>query len=231
MLKHLPEDRPVYAIRAPDRSYSDVDTMTDRYLEALLEAIPDGTCLLAGYCFGGMLALDMSRKLQRLGMEQNRIIVIDFMFPALVRYRPAYILRILREESILQLASRAYSRARLIPGRIGRMLRDPAKGLGARREDYFDLPDVPETVREKVDMHFQAVSSYPPGTYDGDFFLIASESDYTRRDPQLGWDRVVTGKVDVTLVGVDHNQLIEEPHLSEVAGLVCRACEADTTLE
>ncbi|WP_433524306.1 amino acid adenylation domain-containing protein [Nocardia pseudovaccinii] len=70
LTKHLPDDRPVYALQAagadigsePIRS---MEQLAASYIEAIRRVHPGGPCHLAGWSFGGYVALEISRQLPK----------------------------------------------------------------------------------------------------------------------------------------------------------------------
>src|SRR5439155_3483159 len=78
----LGPEQPVYAFQAaglyggqaPDQ---DVETMAASYLEQLRQARPEGPYVLAGYCFGGMVAFEMARRLRDQGSEVPLVVMFN----------------------------------------------------------------------------------------------------------------------------------------------------------
>ncbi|MDH3592001.1 MAG: thioesterase domain-containing protein, partial [Planctomycetota bacterium] len=58
-----------------------VRAMAGHYLEAVREARPHGPYLLGGYCMGGLVALEMARRLQAQGETVALLAVLDTPWP------------------------------------------------------------------------------------------------------------------------------------------------------
>ncbi|MCZ6860567.1 MAG: AMP-binding protein [Alphaproteobacteria bacterium] len=71
---HLGTDRPVYGIRLPTNDnhqplVTTVEDMASLYLREVRAIQPQGPYLLGGYCFGGLIALEMAHRLVTAGEE------------------------------------------------------------------------------------------------------------------------------------------------------------------
>ncbi|HEX2252229.1 MAG TPA: thioesterase domain-containing protein, partial [Thermoanaerobaculia bacterium] len=58
-----------------------VETMAERYLDAVREVQPDGPYRLAGWSFGGVVAYEMARQLRAAGEDVELLAVIDGELP------------------------------------------------------------------------------------------------------------------------------------------------------
>lgn len=73
LLEYLP-DRPIYAVRArglhaADATFASMDEMLDIYYAAIRRTQPEGPYLLFGYCWGGLLAFELAKRLEADGLE------------------------------------------------------------------------------------------------------------------------------------------------------------------
>ncbi|HET8680255.1 MAG TPA: amino acid adenylation domain-containing protein [Micromonosporaceae bacterium] len=81
LVRHLPDDQPLYALESPglDDDTPPVDTMPELaavYVAALRERYPHGPYVLAGHSMGGVVAWEMALQLIDAG-EQVRVILIE----------------------------------------------------------------------------------------------------------------------------------------------------------
>ncbi|GIF12959.1 alpha/beta fold hydrolase [Actinoplanes teichomyceticus] len=79
-------DRPVYGIEAPGfdgarEPVRSVPALSAEYVAALREVRPDGPYLLLGWSLGGILALDMARRLTDLGESVPAVVMVDVSVP------------------------------------------------------------------------------------------------------------------------------------------------------
>lgn len=75
-------DRPVYGIQARGAMtehppIEGIDAIANYYLEIIKSVQPEGPYDLAGYCLGGIIAYDISRKLQLESEKVNSLVMVD----------------------------------------------------------------------------------------------------------------------------------------------------------
>ena len=80
LVKHLPADRPVYALQAAgaEPGATPLRTMSDlaaSYIAAIRRVCPEGPYNVAGWSFGGYVAIEMARQLA--DEELARLILLD----------------------------------------------------------------------------------------------------------------------------------------------------------
>ena len=63
---------------------------------------------------------------------------------------------------------------------------------------------------------------YQPRSYPGNVLLIRTPPRYEEPapNPTLGWNKVVTGEIDVKFVTGNHETLLEEPHVHSLITLL-----------
>ena len=71
LVKHL-DNRPVFAIQAyglnpKNTPHKTIPEMAEYYVDLITKQNPDGPYLLAGWCFGGVLAFEMAQQLKKMG--------------------------------------------------------------------------------------------------------------------------------------------------------------------
>ncbi len=72
LAEELGDDRPVYGLQSEGLdgrrvTAGSVEEMAGRYLDEVRRVQPHGPYLLAGYCFGGAVAVEMARRLEQVG--------------------------------------------------------------------------------------------------------------------------------------------------------------------
>ena len=82
LARHMAPDQPFLVFRP--RAWTEiclcsinVDAMAELYLEHLLKVQPDGPYYLGGYSFGGLVALEMARRLRERGREIALLALVD----------------------------------------------------------------------------------------------------------------------------------------------------------
>lgn len=83
-------------------------------------------------------------------------------------------------------------------------------------------------MREHFDLINDAVKSYIPQSYSGHVVLFKSTIGYRRpemrmADPNMGWDRIVSGQLDVYEIPGNHMHIVREPNVT-LLGRQLRVC-------
>jgi thioesterase domain-containing protein len=85
LARHLGTDRPFLAFQSPGldagEPFPSIDAMASCYVDALLEAQPDGPYHLGGWSLGGVVAHEMARRLASLGREVATLALFDTHAP------------------------------------------------------------------------------------------------------------------------------------------------------
>jgi thioesterase domain-containing protein len=79
---HLGPDQPVYGLQSIGISGEappliQIEAMAEHYLAAIRQVQPEGPYQLAGWSFGGKVALEMAQQLQKRGESVARLAIID----------------------------------------------------------------------------------------------------------------------------------------------------------
>jgi amino acid adenylation domain-containing protein len=239
----LGPDQPFYGLQARGLygdapAHERVEEMAARYLAEVRSVQPSGPYLLAGYCFGGLVAFEMARRLVRRGKEVALLALFNAPSPTWIRHRnrmrqrpaarphangsvragaghtpaPVAIPFLSRVKGAI--LGRADGTRRAVV-RLARVLRHRAYlRLGLR-------------VPESLGTHFFQVTAqraeilYRPGVYPGRMILFrAAEYFTTPADPLLGWGGLAAGGVELHQIAgpqVNQRTLMHEPYIHEVA--------------
>jgi len=217
-LAHELGDRPVHAFQArglesralPDRS---VDRAATRHLRVLRLLQPTGPYLLVGHSFGGLVALEVARRLRAAGEEVAMLTLLDTYLPARPAAGP-------EEPATAGPAGRVRAavdgaRRALLPEGLPRREQLPVKAL---------LPLaglVAFTGRLQYDLFFdvgmRTSRRHRVAPYAGPATVVLAQDNPAGR---AVWDRVLTGPVEHRSLPCDHNSLLRAPHVHAVAELV-----------
>jgi acetoacetyl-CoA synthetase len=220
--KEIESDGPVYAIQArgidgQDTPITSIHEMADYYVEAIRD-VTNGPYRLAGYSFGGMVAVEMAR---RLGAENvETLILLDSFahpqtWPKASRYqvRAAKLLRQIRNKAknprdLLNLVSRKLRRS----ASAGQQ--DPANDnrLVALRDWLGTVrADLPAPLREARIAGSKALLAYWPKPYAGKvtFLKARAFSDTFPMSPRGVWQNQVAG-MDVRMLSGSHASIVNE---------------------
>lgn len=229
--KRVQTDQPIYAIQAKGVDgvgvpHERVEDMAQFYLDAVREVQPHGPYFLAGYSFGGLVALEMA---QRLSNEGEAIAFLGMLdtYP-----HPRFWPLACRVNVVARLAKR-HAMA-LMDMAFGDVVPFVMKRF-ARLLTYFGSRSVrrrnaPTSSRPSLQLVFDyadaAWTQYKPRFYRGTVtFLRAGTSLRFPENPLAMWGRLVQ-KLDIHTVPGDHLGMVRE----QVEGLASclSACLIET---
>ncbi|MER7701949.1 amino acid adenylation domain-containing protein [Kitasatospora sp. NPDC097605] len=247
LARHLPEDRPVYALQAAGsvagtEPLGSVGELADSYLKAIRRACPDGPYVIGGWSFGGFIAFEMARRLRRADPDALAgAVLID----------PVFLERGERPDATDHSLLEWFFWELLWTGRDGTApvvalpegLDEEAKfgfiADHATRAGVLPAGSSRTTVRRLFGMfraHWQAILSYDPEPGDEDVVLLRATAELPdilrpmhgaarslHEDPANGWGSLTTGRLEVVDVPGDHLVLLDEPHVTVVAQRIAEA--------
>jgi len=80
-LDRLDSDQPIYGLQPNLKNRSDPPTtiagIAEMYVRDLLEFVPEGDIMIAGYCFSGLVAFEAARQLEQVGRHPTLLAIID----------------------------------------------------------------------------------------------------------------------------------------------------------
>lgn len=178
-----------------------VEDMAALYLENMRTAQPNGPYYLGGYSFGGLVALEMARRLQREREEVALLALVDTYFTG--QANSSLMRRFLSLSTHQKLA---YVRKRAV--RYGRGIK--------RRFDALFLPATVKAVRNACAI---AEQRYQPSAYPGRVVLFRASDKALRglEDGHHSWRRYAEGGFEVHEIEGDHGNVLNEPNVRKLA--------------
>lgn len=223
LVPYLDQALPIYGLsteflpeRLPEHR---VETLADYYVREIRAIQPEGPYTLAGLSFGGLVAVEIARRLKAAGQTVDLLAMLDTSFPITEGkgswwHRLSVIAGMLRNrewrtldhkagmfllsirESIERLVNLA--RCRWLEMR-GRKLTDPLV-------DFIQL-----------EVNTRASQIYRPEPYDGRItYFKAMDVQETRMRHDLHWKQIALGGLELHEVPGDHLSMMEEPFVREL---------------
>jgi aspartate racemase len=219
LARKLGPEQPLFALQATRSAtglrqyYRDVDEVAGTYLEEIRRAKPEGPFFLAGYSFGGYVALEMARRLLAEGEEVGLLVMLDTYPPGPRRNAPLLTRVRIHADNLRRIPRREW------PAYFG----DRARSLVLRSTRR-------ETVRKVMRLvgyvpHEPMVASriarygYNPPPYPGRLVVIRARqrAEYVRWDPMERWPLYVSGRLEFLDVDGSHGDILHEQHVQQVA--------------
>lgn len=236
LANELDPDQPVYAFQALgldgkiDYNQS-LEDMAAAYLCELRMLQPEGPYFLGGFCFGGLLALEVARQLKTQGEVIASLFLIQTVRPGTENFKPetgvfrrslqraSKRLELEKEnlrsrgaqyvtERSIYLLSRARARAQLF---LHTALRNGDPQASHRSTQY-----ILECLSIKHDRIFV---NHTPKPYPGSVIIIRAQRQFpgVQDDPFLGWRELFSGKVETIEVPGHQQTMLIYPNVSLVA--------------
>lgn len=242
LARALGDDQPLYAFESPflhgDALPSGgIDTLVERYVAEMRRAQPCGPYFVAGYSYGGILAFELARRLERDGQAVAFVGVIDVgpdsSGTEYSRRRPPpspwagirppaepdwpLTRKLKYHGSIAKRTPKAFVRHWAKRGRLDRPLVSLQWERDLRRHG---------TVRAGLRTWYSwqrlwelTAREWRPLPFRGDLTLLWSHG-VASADPTLGWDEVVGGTVTVLPLDVEHRHVLADESVGILAGVL-----------
>ena len=210
LARHMPPDQPFLCFQAQGIDgnlpvLDQVEDMADLYLQHLRKRQPEGPYYVGGYSFGGLVALEVARRLVESGQEIGLLALVDTYFAG--------------QQSNWSLASRFFSlssdqKLAYLKKRATRYRR----GI-KRRIDSLFLPRAVKAVREACAV---AEQKYCPSIYPGAVTLFRAREKALRGldGARNGWQQYAAGGLEVLEIDGDHGNILNEPKVRQLAAVL-----------
>lgn len=188
--------------------FARMENIVDLYLNSICCYQSKGPYYLCGASFGGVVALEVARKLQARGEVVNLVAMFDSSSPGFVHKRPKHGQLKFHLQQIMK-KGWPYLRQR-----VTRVWQSSSKSM-------IDEPNKNKT----PDHHFGArkirkkvYSSYQPKTYSGKVTLFKSTDrpGFELGSYALGWDEMLT-QLEVVNIKGDHLGILQPPNVNDLA--------------
>ena len=244
LARHLEPEQPVFAFKSRGldglAEFTTIETMAEAYLAELRAFQPQGPYYLGGYCFGGVVAYEMARRLQAQRQRVALLALINSGAPnssyATFQWSPACAGRF-----ALNLSRRLFHFATCPRGKLfgylrwkgaivcnrlcGRLQSGAARRLHNNVDDWLDLTQFSTDQRQVWHTHIRALEHYNPQPYTGALNLFRSPVHglYCSYDPKCGWADYAQAGVCLKLIPGAHETIMEEPGVRRLAAELQRA--------
>ncbi len=235
----LDPDQPVYAFQSRGLDGNiphdlTLENMASAYIEELRSVQPEGPYFLGGFCFGGLLALEVAQQLTAAGQKVASLILIQTTHPAAFCFKPTvpalnrWWYRITKRID-LERENRAHAGKGYIEERLRRAwemarARTAMVWNNLSGKSSANLTGSPEMyIFEAIRMeNGKALRKYMPRPYGGDVTLLRASKQLTGlvADEYLGWKPFFKGQFEVCEIPGHQQNLMLEPNVRRVASVL-----------
>lgn len=248
----LGEDQPFLGLQAMgmkgrEEHDTSIEEMAARYIDIMRSHQPKGPYRIGGYCFGGVVAYEMARQLEKVGEQVSVLAVFEGSMPESEPVRPTVQQRLraiwkslpawLQDYSGMtprQLLNRLRSTVHKVWSKIQR---NPDVERRMRVEETLDRIDVDSLPRQHIeltDAFMDAAVRYKPGEYNGKVTLFRARNRginevlFGSLDETMGWGSLAKGGVQVCLVDGFHRNMHLAPYASSLASELRKCLDEDS---
>ncbi len=233
LAKYLDADQPFYGLQAlgldgTTTPLTDIEEMAAAYLREVRQIQPSGPFYLGGRSFGGTVAYEMARQLSEQGQEVALLAIFDSYPKGWLklctesearRFQKDFLnLRIkrhlenLKKLGPLEKANYLLTKANYKKRKYQNLLWQFTQKLG-----FGKAKSVNNTIREIEEINYLAIKNYIPKLYAGKITFFCATEEVCPEENLTGWQRLALGGVEVVEVPGDHQTMIKEPFVQELA--------------
>ena len=217
LVNHIHTGQPIYGIQAKgidgsEAPLSSVTDMADFYFDALEELHPEDAIVLIGYSFGGLVALEMARRIIRSGRRVTQLILIDtFPHP---RFMPLawrvrlFVRRMRIHGQRMSKMPLAESSSYLASGLKRKLHLAPPVNDTEGTPEMRALPPSEAALRRVNECAYRAYANYEPSFYPGPVRLITTDDKtFFPGNPFAIWGSLVE-KLEVEMIHGTHLNIV-----------------------
>lgn len=224
----------VYGLEAPWLMSEEVPAenmkeVAATYLSMIRKVQPEGPYMIAGFCYGGVVAFEMATQLKAAGESVSTLVLFDANNPmnAPIRYgawkRFLINLELIREkrfgEQVQIIAERATGKFRANMNDFKRMVK---YRRGKVSEKITGKESIDKRVEEMREYHERLFFEYKPQPYSGDMVLIEGmdREPMYKYPEKLGWIPIIKGELRSYKVPAEHLTMLNYPSAIQVGEIV-----------
>lgn len=255
LARYLGPEQPFYglqerALTTNQDPFAAIEEMAAHYIHQIQTLQPNGPYFIGGYCYGGTVAFEMARQLRAMGQPVALLAIMDHSPPnvnfQLSPWNPVFWGRFLKNlpywlHDFMQLnPTQMLARIRRKTRVLGQNLLKSGRPAGyeptqADLEAVIDkdLALIPPKHHPLLKAHYQAMSNYIPQPYQGQVTLFRTHrhSLFGPFDPNMGWDRLVSGGIEIKEIKGFHANILQEPYVQILAEQLKASLEQAQTRE
>ncbi|HUS35362.1 MAG TPA: amino acid adenylation domain-containing protein [Verrucomicrobiae bacterium] len=229
LIHHLGDDQPCYGFQAlglkdGGEPHATIEAMAAHYVDLLRKFQPNGPYYLGGWCFGGIVAVEMAQQLRNAGQEVAPLLLMETISvppgPGNVKYHAA------RLKCLFSMSPhrwRQYLRAKAKYKRqvdLDNRMRFRQAGENVDTEQRRWL----ERLERVYNANLTALDAYRSEPYHGKIILFnAVEKDPgILPDPNYGWSGMADD-IEIHEVAGNHDTMLAEPNVASLAKAMRKA--------
>ncbi|MBV7336777.1 amino acid adenylation domain-containing protein [Chloroflexi bacterium TSY] len=217
---HMGPDQPIYGLQSPGIAgeaspFIQIEDMAEHYLAAIRQVQPEGPYQLAGWSFGGKLALEMAQQLQKAEQSVALLAIIDTCLYSnkLATFWNSARLFLTSILPHLRPYISDYLHLRSAPSRPEQAEQHPS-WFFSKLKARFQSSEL-KRLLQVFQANVRADSRYKPQRYAGRVTLFKTATKY--RDLTWGWGDIAANGVALHQIPGHHMNLLRSPQVQVLA--------------
>ncbi|MES2826911.1 MAG: amino acid adenylation domain-containing protein [Bacteroidota bacterium] len=221
---HMDSDQPVYGLQAKglngiDEPLQRIEDMAAHYIAAIRAQNPNGPYALAGYSFGGVIAFEMARQLEAIGLEVKMLGMFDTYAYRTPHYDPIVIKYVNKglyfgrklwhtltfKEGFLNTISNRYE---TFNQKMNHVLSKMFKGEKYDQLGAFGYPAKVDEMNSIASKHYRIT----PYNISIELFRADTRSFYIDDFEYMGWKTYALKGITVHNIPGEHNTIFKAPN-------------------
>ncbi len=227
LVPYLGEEQPVYGLQAkgldghsyPQNSFEEMAT---DYIKEMFTVQSEGPFLLIGHSSGGTIAFEIAQQLISQGHQVILVGLLDTYSPISIQMGRPKLLSKLQIFGYNLVNLPPQEKLMYIYERISTFLKPKYQKL--MEKYYYGKAELapwymPEHIRRVQQAALAGQRKYKPQVYPGQItlFRVKEKQSWAHDLPNLGWDGLATGGIDIQDIPGTHLDLFAEPHIKILA--------------
>jgi acyl-CoA synthetase (AMP-forming)/AMP-acid ligase II/thioesterase domain-containing protein/acyl carrier protein len=236
LAQYLDDDQPVYGVQSVGLDHTEpplvrIEDMAVRYITEIRQVQPAGPYYIGGYSMGGWIAYEIAQQLRQMGQPVALLALFDTN-PRQGHGRATLSGWMGHHRNRLS----ELKAADIGPYLTQRLLNMGTMAATKSRERLFSTAwriaenrgkAIPAMLNRPTEANLMAVRSYQPRRYDGDAVLLkAAPYAWMPENAHEGWRNLIGGDLEIRPVPGNHDNLLEEPHVRDVANALSECLTA-----
>jgi nonribosomal peptide synthetase DhbF len=233
LVKHLPPERPVYALQARGITQPDAEPLTPQemaadYLHQIQSIQPRGPYHLLGYSLGGNIALEIATQLQKQGEKTALLTMLDSYHPTQNQETTPTE----QEQLAYILILAGYPAPSTDDDHTMLTRADVVKSLRNSDNPIAELDDAQlSALISNYINNTQLLNRHSTSTYHGDMLHFTATHDQTENAPTTeAWKPHITGTIDTHNIDCSHIHMTEPTPLAHIGQLLATKLETLSTI-
>lgn len=229
LARSLGDDQPCYGLQSPGLDdagapFGSLKAMAAHYAADIRTVQPEGPYCVGGWCFGGIVAVEVAAQLQAQGQQVALLALIDTFAPIPSRQAPDIDYATLVSWFARDMAIHYGQQLMIAPEELrGSSEEEQLSIVRERMQIAGILPAHIGTDRLRRYLHVytsnaQALAGYTPPPFAGTITLLRAIEGAPPDNPTLGWDVYATQPLDIYDTPGNHNTMVFPPHVETLAG-------------